>query len=186
MSEPGHARWFSEEVQPHDAALRAYLRARFPDFPDQDDLVQEAYSRLLHARRQGPVTFPRAFLFTTARNAALDFFRRRRISPVAQVTNFDDSRVLDESPNAAELASQHQEFEVLDDAIRSLPERCRQVIMLRYLDGLAYKEIAVRLGISPETVKVHMAKGVRRCAEYFEEHGLVTDPKRPNDQEAGA
>jgi RNA polymerase sigma factor (sigma-70 family) len=185
MSEPGHARWFSEEVQPHDAALRAYLRARFPDFPDQDDLVQEAYSRLLHARRQGPVAFPRAFLFTTARNAALDFFRRRRISPVAQVTNFDDSRVLDESPNAAELASQHQEFEVLDDAIRSLPERCRQVIMLRYLDGLAYKEIAVRLGISPETVKVHMAKGVRRCAEYFEEHGLVTDPKRPSDQEAG-
>jgi DNA-directed RNA polymerase specialized sigma24 family protein len=45
--------------------------------------------------------------------------------------------------------------------------------MLRYLDGLAYKEIAVQLGISAETVKVHMTKGMRRCAAFFAERGLL-------------
>ena len=45
--------------------------------------------------------------------------------------------------------------------------------MLRYLDGLSYKEIAVQLGISPETVKAQMAKGMRRCADYFRERGLL-------------
>jgi RNA polymerase sigma-70 factor (ECF subfamily) len=45
--------------------------------------------------------------------------------------------------------------------------------MLRYLDGLSYKEIAVQLDISPETVKAQMAKGMRRCAEYFREKGLL-------------
>jgi len=59
------------------------------------------------------------------------------------------------------------------DAVRALPDRCRQVIMLRYLDGLAYKEIAEQLGISPETVKVHMAKGMRRCAAFFADRGLL-------------
>lgn len=39
---------------------------------------------------------------------------------------------------------------MLSAAVRDLPDRCREVIMLRYLDGLAYKEIAAQLNISPE------------------------------------
>ena len=45
--------------------------------------------------------------------------------------------------------------------------------MLRHLDGLAYKEIAERLGISPETVKVHMIKGVKDCTRFFRQRGLL-------------
>lgn len=173
MSESEQARWFSEEVQPHEPALRAYLRARFPSLADQDDVVQESYSRLLRAHAAGRVRYARAFLFTTARNAALDFFRRRKANPVEEITSFSESRVLEERPDAAESLSQQQELEILADAVHALPERCRQVVMLRYLDGLAYKEIAAHLGISAETVKVHLAKGMRRCAEYFQEHGLL-------------
>jgi RNA polymerase sigma-70 factor (ECF subfamily) len=57
--------------------------------------------------------------------------------------------------------------------------------MLRYLDGLAYKEIADQLGISPETVKVHMAKGMRRCAAFFAARGLL-DAAIPSPGEATA
>ena len=47
------ARWFAEEVQPYEAALRAYLHGRFPSLPDQDDIVQDTYARLLRARAAG-------------------------------------------------------------------------------------------------------------------------------------
>lgn len=47
MSSAEQARWFSEHVQPHEPALRAYLSKRFPSLPDHDDLVQETYARLL-------------------------------------------------------------------------------------------------------------------------------------------
>jgi RNA polymerase sigma factor (sigma-70 family) len=169
----GQARWFAEEVQPHEPALRAYLIARFPSLGDHDDLVQETYSRLLRAKATGEVRFAKAFLFTTARNAALDLFRRRRVQPLEPITDFRELRVLEEQPDAAAIVDQRQELEILADAVRALPDRCRQVIMLRYIDGLAYKEIAVQLGISPETVKVHMAKGMRRCAAFFVERGLL-------------
>ena len=66
------------------------------------------------------------------------------------VTHFDESSVLVDRPDVAELVNREQELEILAEAVRALPDRCRQVIMLRYLDGLAYKEIAVQLGISPE------------------------------------
>jgi RNA polymerase sigma factor (sigma-70 family) len=167
------ARWFAEEVQPHEPALRAYLQARFPTIADHDDLVQETYARLLRAKASGGVRYTKAFMFTAARNVAFDLFRRRRAKPTERVTDHAELAALAEQPSAAEAVDQRYELEVLADAVRALPDRCRQVIMLRYLDGLAYKEIADQLGISPETVKVHMAKGMRRCAAFFAERGLL-------------
>lgn len=179
-----HARWFTEEVQPHEPALRAYLQARFPTLGDHDDLVQETYARLLRAQGNGGVRYPKAFLFTAARNAAFDLFRRRGAKPTEAVTDLVELTVLEDRPGVGELIDQSYELEVLADAVRALPDRCRQVIMLRYLDGLAYKEIAVQLGISAETVKVHMAKGMRRCAAFFAERGLLDTPPPSPSAEA--
>ena len=53
--------------------------------------------------------------------------------------------------------------------------------MLRYFDGLAYKEIAARLDVSLETVKTQMARGTLRCAEYFRARGLLKSPRTPGD-----
>ncbi len=52
--------------------LRAWLRAKFPSLTDPDDLVQETFSRVLQARGTAPIASAKAFLFTTARNLALD------------------------------------------------------------------------------------------------------------------
>jgi RNA polymerase sigma factor (sigma-70 family) len=178
-------RWFSEEVQPHEPALRAYLLARFPSLSDHDDLIQETYTRLLRAKESGTLRYARAFLFTAARNAALDVFRRRQVVSLEPVTDFKELSVLAERPGVAELVGQQQELEILAEAVRALPDRCRQVLMLRYLDGLSYKEIAAQLNISAETVKVHMAKGMRRCADYFAARGLLkTDSREPEEASA--
>ena len=166
-------RWFSEQVQPYEAHLRRWLEARFPSLGDHDDLVQETSTRLLRKEAGGGVRHPKAFLFTAARNAAFDLFRRRRATPLHTVAEGAEIALLSEQPGAAEQVDQRYELEVLADAVRALPDRCRQVVMLRYLDGLAYKEIAEQLGISPETVKVHMAKGMRRCAAFFADRGLL-------------
>jgi RNA polymerase sigma-70 factor (ECF subfamily) len=181
---PTLSRWFTEEVQPHEPALRAYLQARFPTLADHDDLVQETYTRLLRAQANGGVRYPKAFLFTAARNAAFDLFRRRGAKPTEAVTDLVELTVLEDIPGVGEQMDQSYELEVLADAVRALPDRCRQVIMLRYLDGLAYKEIAVQLGISTETVKVHMAKGMRRCAAFFAERGLLDTPPPSPSAEA--
>ncbi|MSU51256.1 MAG: sigma-70 family RNA polymerase sigma factor [Opitutus sp.] len=167
------SQWFSEQVQPHEPALRAYLSKRFPALPDHDDLVQETYIRTLRAHEGGRVPCARAFLFTTARNAAIDLFRRRLGHTHEEISEFTALPLLDEAPDIAEGAERAQRLEVLLEAILALPERCRQVMMLRHLDGLAYKEIAGRLGISPETVKVHMIKGVKDCTRYFRQRGLL-------------
>jgi len=166
-------RWFAEEVQPHESLLRSWLRGLFPSLPDMDDLVQESYIRLIRAREAGKVGHAKAYLFTTARNAALDLFRRRKIISIEPVGDLADSTVLDEGPSAADAVSKQQELDLLAEAVRELPERCRQTLTLRLLYGLSHKEIAARLKISEHTVKAQLAKGMRRCSTYFAERGLL-------------
>ena len=180
LPDEGLSRWFAEEVVPCEPALRAYLAKRFPSLPDHDDVVQETYARLLQARRNGRLRYAKAFLFTVARNAAIDMFRRRRVVAPEPLEESSELPVLEQTPDVAATLEHQQRLEVLIEAVAALPERCREVMMLRHLDGLTYKEIAARLGISPETVKVHVLKGVRDCTAYLRRHGLFElEPDAP-------
>lgn len=170
-----HSRWFADEVQPHEPALRAYLHSRFPQLQDADDVIQETYSRVWREKMSGSIRHVRAFMFTAARNVALDLFRRRQTVQLEPLTQSEATNVVKEEPSAAEAIHQRQELEILAQAVQTLPLRCRQVIMLRYLKGYSYKEIATTLGVSPETVKTHIAKGVKLCSDYFEQRGLLAE-----------
>lgn len=165
--DPEQARWFANEVQPHQFALRAYLLARYPSLPDVDNLVQEALVRVLKAHGHGSVESPRGLLFATARNLAFDFVRRQQVIAFEPLTETTDSSVFIDVTDVAEAVSRKQELDLLEQAIRTLPERCRQVFTLRTAYGLAQKEIAARLGISENTVEKHMGTGIRRCSEFF-------------------
>ncbi len=167
------ARWFLEEVKPYERALRAYLQRRFPSLQDHDDLVQETYVRLLRAKREGRLTYTKAFLFTAARNLAIDKFRRRKTTVLVPIGELTELPTLEKQTDMVETLEHQQRLDVLTEAVASLPQRCRQVMMLRHLDGLPYKDIAERLGISRETVKVHMVKGVRDCIKIFRQRGFL-------------
>ena len=167
------ARWFVEEVEPHEFRLRAWLAGRFPQLRDVDDVVQDTYVRLFRARRNGAIRSVQAFLFTAARSAALDVFRRQRTSAADSLYDGAGLSVLEDRPDAAESAAASQELEILAEAIRQLPHRCRQVFTLRKIYGLSQREVAAHLEISEHTVEVQMGKGARRCADYLRARGIT-------------
>jgi RNA polymerase sigma-70 factor (ECF subfamily) len=177
-----NALWFAEEVQPHEPSLRSWLRAKFPSLPDIDDLVQDSYARLIRAREAGRISYVKAFLFTTARNAALDIFRRRQVVSIESVADMAELSVIEDRPDAAESANKQEELDLLAEAVRTLPDRCRQVLTLRLLYGLSHRQIAADLKISEHTVKAQLAKGMRRCSEYFAERGLIKTVVRPEEE----
>ena len=170
-SEQSH--WFAKEVKPHESSLRAHLRNLFPSLPDIDDLVQEAYLRLIRTKETGRITYIKAFLFTAARNVALDIFRRRQVVSIESVADLAELSVPEEGHDMLECVCRQQELDLLAASVRALPDRCRQVLTLRLLYGLSQKEIAAHLNISPHTVKAQLAKGTRRCTEYFAARGYA-------------
>ena len=170
------SRWFAAEVQPHEAALRAWLRVRFPSVGDGDDVVQESYLRLVKAHETGPIRAAKSFLFMTARNLALNYLRHQRYERAEALRETESTSVLDESASIPETVARAQETESLKKAIQSLPERCREVFTLRRIHGLSQKEVAAQLGISEKTVEAQSVIALRKCVEYFRLHHDVAAP----------
>jgi RNA polymerase sigma-70 factor (ECF subfamily) len=128
--------------------------------------------RVWRARTSLEVPSPRALLFATAHNLAIDQLRRQNIVPMDSLAEIGDLTVIEESPTPSEVAARNQELELLTKAIQSLPEKCRQVLTLRKIYGLSQKEIARQLGISEHTVEAQVGNGIRRCAAYLSRLGL--------------
>jgi RNA polymerase sigma factor (sigma-70 family) len=170
--------WFAEHVQPHEAMLRAWLKRRFEHQLEIDDIVQEAYMRVLRAREGGAMPSPKAFLFTTARNLALDRLRRHDVSRTDLMGEIDSLHVLDECTGIPETVARNQELALLTEAVQSLPARCRQILTLRKLYGLSHREIAQKLGLSESTVSNQITIGIEKCTDFFAEHGDGSDPER--------
>lgn len=162
------AEWFAAQVQPHEAMLRAWLRRQFRDEGDVDDIVQEAYVRVLRAQATQRIESPKAFLFATARNLALGRVRHRQVADKFVLAETAGLGVHDESSDVPQAVARAQELELLTHAIQSLPARCRQIITLRRIYGLSQKEVAAQLGISEHTVEAQGTIGLRKLAEYFE------------------
>ncbi len=152
--------------------MRAYLHSRFPEVRDVDDLVQEAYARVLQVQRSQQIQSAKAYLFTTARNLALSVLRRPRIFSPQPVTDFPALGVVEEGMDVAENVSIKQEVGLLLDAIDALPARCREIFILRKLQGIPQREIAERLGLSEQTVQVQIARGAKKCAEFLRARGV--------------
>lgn len=162
--------WFADEVQQHEAALRGYLRTHFPSL-DTDDVVQESYLKLIRARTSRGIASTKSYLFSIARNTALTLFKRGRIFSETPVNDLPAWRVLDGGPSAAETCAARERWELMNQAIAQLPERGSEVMYLAVLRGCSNAEIAAALGLSENTVRVHLARGIKKCADFLRERG---------------
>jgi RNA polymerase sigma-70 factor (ECF subfamily) len=171
-AEPSPARWCVEEVQPHELALRGWLCGRYSAATDVDDIVQESYLRLLRARKTRKITCVRAYLFGIAHHVAMELFRRRRLFSTIPVNDLPAPRTIAASSDVVEAISIQEELALAAEAMKALPERCREIVVLRSLHGCTYQEIAARLGLAEETVRVQMARGVKKCAQFLRERGM--------------
>jgi RNA polymerase sigma factor (sigma-70 family) len=166
--------WFVKEVMPLEPALMRLLRRhwRYPD--DLPDLRQEIYVRVYEAAsRNGLPAATPAFIFTCARNLLVDRSRRAQVVSIDTVADLEE---LPDLPHAnftpERIADAREELNMLQAALDDLAPRCREVVMLRKIDGLSHKEIAKRLGIAEGTVEKQITLGVRALAETLYAQGV--------------
>ena len=124
--------------------------------------------RVLEASRERAIAAPKAFLFATARNLALDHLRHRGVQRIDYLAEVDQVSVLDMQESIPDSIARTQELELLKQAIQSLPDRCRQIVTLRKIYRLSQKQIAAKLGISEHTVEAQGTIGLRKLVAYFD------------------
>ena len=129
---------------------------------DAEDVVQDAYVRALRFFSSLRSDDARAWLFTIVRNTW--YGRFPQATGANQPTVYDDVKHdrPDEGLDPEALAMQQQAVEKVKRAVQELPTDFREVIILRELEGLSYKEIAVVVGIPIGTVMSRLARARER------------------------
>jgi RNA polymerase sigma-70 factor (ECF subfamily) len=140
---------FGELYSRYARLVHAILLARVP-VADAEDLVQEVFIaafRKLPLLRD-PAAFP-GWLAAIARNRAVEFHRTARRNGATL------HRPLKE-PGAG-----HENAFLVLDAIRKLPEAYRETLILRLVEGMTGPEIAARTGLTPDSVRVNLSRGMK-------------------------
>ena len=153
------ARLLSERLLPR--AVRHAQRV-LGDRAEAEDLAQEAMLRLWRQapewRNDGPAT-PATWLHRVVANLAVDRLRR-----AGRSVGLDEPDVADTTPGMEQRLMARDRMAALDRALAQLPERQRQAVVLRHIEGLANPDIANILGIGVEAVESLTARGKRALA----------------------
>ena len=168
----------------NEVALKRYLRRFIRSREAADDLAQEAFLRAFAAETGHMIEAPKAFLFKVARNLALNELARQSAMAIESLGDFAGQEVLEDSSQAAvdDVVDSRERIRLLARAIAVLPPQCAKVFILRKMQGLSQKEIAVRLNISVRTVENHVALGLSRCRAYMRAHGGTSGEESGNSR----
>ncbi|HSZ75755.1 MAG TPA: sigma-70 family RNA polymerase sigma factor [Rhizomicrobium sp.] len=168
--------WFIHEVLPMEAALTQYLHHNWRNPNDVEDLLQDVYVRVCEAAlRQRPDSV-KSFVFATARNLLIDRVRREHVIPIEAVLDLDSLGIAVDEPGPDRNVMAREELQRLQSALDRLPPRCREVVVLRRIEGMQRRAIALRMGITEATVAEHLANGVSALADIL--YGEPADFRR--------
>lgn len=162
---------FQRLFDAHAGALRRYARRIVRSREAAEDLVQEVFFRLWRGWETvdtGPGI--RAYLYVATRSRALNYLRHEDAEARARVLAFPRGVIADEPALPPEGEKQLESDDItraIEQVLAGMPPRQREVAALRLRHQLPTAEIARKLGISPRTVEVHVARATKALREQL-------------------
>ena len=162
MAEPNTLTHFEAALLPHLAA--AYNLARWLTRNDHDaeDLVQEAYLRAFNSFDGFHGGDGRGWILAIVRNTCYSWLQQRRNQELTEVFDEEVHTAEDYSGSPEAVLLQGADAQLLRDALEKLPVEFREILVLRELEGMSYREIADLAGIPVGTVMSRLARGRER------------------------
>jgi RNA polymerase sigma factor (sigma-70 family) len=135
--------------------LLGFIRQRIPSLPDAEDVLQEVFYELVEMYRlTKPIDQTVAWMFTVARNKINDFYRRKKVDALEEITSIasDENEKLslfDILPDGSNQDPMMQEtiLEALTEALEELPTHQRLVFEMHELEDKSFKEISEITGV---------------------------------------
>lgn len=176
----------------NESLLKRFLRRFLYKQEDIDEISQETFLRAYKATKGREIDSPKAYLFQVARSLAYSELSRK----TRKLTDYLEEALEDGAGTTDLLEDEctaQQKITLYFDAIAELPPQCRRVFLMRKVQGMPHKAIAVSLGIGASAVEKHIAIGTERCKRYIENReGInsnaelaVTDLPNPNHKARG-
>lgn len=162
MPDPIEERRFERLFRPHMRAAYNLARHLTGDAAAAQDVVQESYLRAFRFLHRFTGEHERAWLLAIVRNQAYSHLAAtaRRGEPVSIGDEMpEDAPALSHEATPERLALARESRDIVREAVAALPLEYREVVVLRDLEDMSYKEIATIAGIPIGTVMSRLARG---------------------------
>ncbi|MBK7384103.1 MAG: RNA polymerase sigma factor [Flavobacteriales bacterium] len=155
---------YNTSVDLHADGIYRFAVKHLRDEELAKDVVQETFARLWMKVHEVDAAKAKSYLFTTAHHAMVDEVRKGKRS----------TRMEEHHENIRHASQGQPDLkEVLDQALATLPDIQRSVVLLRDLEGYTYEEIAELTGLNLPQVKVYIYRGRTALKEYIGQLDLV-------------
>ena len=159
--------WFAREVLPLEAILMHFLRHNWRDANEIEDMRQEVYARVCEAAQARTPEHAKSFILKIARNLVIDRVRRGQVVPIDAVADLDALGIAVDAPGPDRSVMAREQLRRLQSALDKLSPRVRQVVVMRRVECIARREIALRMGVTEDTVAEYLADGMRILANIL-------------------
>ncbi|SPU49889.1 RNA polymerase sigma factor [Bordetella trematum] len=150
----------------HYRELLGFLSSRTGSRDTAQDCAQDTWLRLHHHDARIRPDNPRAYLFRTAANIAMDWHRARARERDAHA-RYASLQLPAQECDTLDVACARQTLARLERALRTQPTRSLEIFVMHRHDGYAYRDIAKRLNISTSAVEKHMMRILLACEQVF-------------------
>jgi len=170
---------FEQAVLPHLDAAYNLARWLTRNERDAEDIVQESYLRAFRFFAGFRGGDARAWLMRIVRNTCYTWLHANR--PLQEATEFDETLYSPDSrsPNPEEAVLRNDRGALVRKALETLPANFREILILRELEGLSYKEIAEITGMPAGTVMSSLSRARDRLRQVLMmSEDAVSSPRR--------
>ncbi len=137
-----------------------------------EEVVQDTFYNIWKNRQSLNIrTSLKSYLFTAVRNNCLQVLRTRSLD--IKYENYYKSHYENDSVTPADELNARELSKVINKALNSLPERCREIFKMSRYEGLKYHEIAEKLSISIKTVEANMGKALKHFRAHLKDYAEV-------------
>lgn len=159
--------------QENKDALRRVFKRHFKSPDDVDDLLNETFLKCFAAEIKTEIREPRAFIFRVAKNLAVSESKKKFTKQVIFFEDSEDPDVLKDrrGVSADACLDGKRKLAVLSKAIANLPDTHREVFIMRKVEKLKFKQIAIRLDVSVSTVEKRVAAAFVMCSAFLRAEG---------------
>jgi RNA polymerase sigma factor (sigma-70 family) len=150
QSRNSKAKWIREALHRYERPLLRYAARITGSAETARDVVQETFLRLCEAKRDKVDDHLAAWLYTVARNHALNV--RKKEARMHGIPQDQAEARVDSAAGPGAVALQSEAHERVNDALQGLPDKQQEACRLKFQDDLTYREISQVMGVSLGTV----------------------------------
>lgn len=159
--------YFTEIHTAHMDSVFRFCMVKVPTREIAQDITQEVFMRCWQTMREGtPIEHAQAFLFTVARNLITDWYRKKKSASLDAIR---EEGIEFSTDDHTDILRQSEMREALE-CIGKLDDASREVLVLRYVEGLPPSEIAEILGEPVNRISVRINRAIKKVQEILNRH----------------